>query len=444
MTWERGTGVARRAAGWVGVAALLVAAALTWSVLPVEPRASVNVPLEPPAARPRDGAGDRGPALVPTRGTLGHGGTLAGALERVGLRGADIEPVLRALGTYLDLRRLAPHTGLLALRDTAGAVRRVCVRTDASWFVRLELGPDLEIAIEKVDLPTASDLAVVTGIVEESVAQALADAPAANRLTADYADIFQWDVDLHVDPRPGDEVRVVYETQRLAAIPSDLPPFGTAADEPGEIVGAGRIVAASYVGAIARAYAFLVDGGSGAEYYDPSGNPLRRSFLKSPLSYRRVSSGFSAARRHPITRQVVPHHGVDYAAAAGTPVVAAADGRVVAAGWQGALGQAVRLRHPSGYETVYGHLRELAPGMRIGTAVRQNQLIGYVGSTGRATGPHLHYAVLHRGRPIDPLRMDNPPREPVPVELRPQLDLAVERYSDWLDLHPAVGRRAAS
>jgi len=381
--------------------------------------------------------------LVPTRDSLGRGGTLTAALERLGLRGSDIAPVLRALQVYLDPRRMAPHTGLLALRDTAGVVRRLCVRTDASWFVRLELGPDLEIAIEKVELPTATDVEVVTGIVEDSVAQALAGRPGAGQLTAEYADIFQWDVDLHVDPRPGDEVRVVYETRRLAALPDDLPPFGGAADEPGELVGAGRILAASYLGALARAHAFLVDGGSSAEYYDVEGNPLRKSFLRTPLSYRRISSGFSNARRHPITRRVVPHHGVDYAAAPGTPVVAAADGRVASASWQGPLGQAVRIRHPNGYETVYGHLRAFATGVHAGAVVRQNDVIGYVGSTGRATGPHLHYSVLYRGQPIDPERMDNPPREPVPIDLRPKLRLAVERYSAWLELQPE-GRGRAS
>ena len=381
--------------------------------------------------------------LVPTRNSLGRGGTLSGALERLGLRGPAIGPVLRALQVYLDPRRMAPHTGLLALRDTAGVVRRVCVRTDATWFVRLELGPDLEIAIEKVEIPTATDVEVVTGVVEESVAQALASAPGASQLTAEYADIFQWDVDLHVDPRPGDEVRIVFETRRLAALPDDVPPFGGAADAPGEVVGAGRILAASYLGALARAHAFLVDAGSGAEYYDAEGNPLRKSFLRSPLSYRRISSGFSTARRHPITRRVVPHHGVDYAAAPGTPVVAAAYGRVSSIGWQGALGRAVRIRHPNGYETVYGHLWAFASGVHPGAVLRQNDVIGYVGSTGRATGPHLHYSVLHRGRPIDPERMDNPPREPVPIDLRPTLRLAVERYAEWLELQPAVRGRAS-
>ncbi len=434
-------GLAPRARAWalfgLGAAAIVAAAVLS-AHLTYTPGETAIDAVAGVAAVP----GQTAPALRPTRGSLGTGGTLAGALGRLGLRDADVGPVLRALQVYLDPRRMAPHTGLLALRDAAGVVRRVCVRTDASWFVRLELGPDLEVAIEKVDLPTATDVEVVSGVVEDSVAQALARAPRAGQLTAEYADIFQWDVDLHVDPRPGDEVRVVYETRRLAALPDDLPPFGSAADAPGELVGAGRILAASYLGTLARAHAFLVDGEAGAEYYDAEGNPLRKSFLRSPLSYRRISSGFSNARLHPVTRRVVPHHGVDYAAAPGTPVVAAADGRVTSVGWQGPLGQAVRIRHPNGYETVYGHLRAFAARVRPGTVVRQNDVIGYVGSTGRATGPHLHYSVLHRGRAIDPERMNNPRREPVPIDLRPKLRQAVERYADWLEREPTVARHS--
>jgi murein DD-endopeptidase MepM/ murein hydrolase activator NlpD len=159
---------------------------------------------------------------------------------------------------------------------------------------------------------------------------------------------------------------------------------------------------------------------------------MRKTFLKSPLNYRRISSGFSRARRHPITRRVVPHHGVDFAAARGTPVVAAADGRVISAGWDGPLGRAVRLRHGSEYVTVYGHLKGFANGIRGGSEVHQNQVIGYVGSTGRATGPHLHYTLIHAGRPVDPMRFRNPPVEPLAAELRPRLARAMRVWSPML------------
>jgi murein DD-endopeptidase MepM/ murein hydrolase activator NlpD len=202
----------------------------------------------------------------------------------------------------------------------------------------------------------------------------------------------------------------------------------------------GRIVAAAYDGRIAHARAFWVENAEGeGSYYDGTGLPLRKTFLKSPLNYRRISSGFSHARRHPITRKVMPHHGVDFAAAPGTPVVATADGRVSSAGWAGALGRTVRLRHGSEYETVYGHLSKIARGVRAGAHVSQNQVIGYVGSSGRATGPHLHYSMLRGGLAINPLRFENPPAQPLPPELLPRLEMAKRRWNPLLGPeHPAL------
>jgi murein DD-endopeptidase MepM/ murein hydrolase activator NlpD len=212
-----------------------------------------------------------------------------------------------------------------------------------------------------------------------------------------------------------------------------LPPFDDRVERAGDNLGLGRILAASYEGRIASSRAYWVDHGDGrGAYYDDKGAPLRKTFLKSPLNYRRISSRFSNGRRHPITRKVVPHHGVDYAAAPGTPVVAAADGRVASAGWDGALGRAVRIRHGSEYVTIYGHLQSFARGIRKGVEVNQNQVIGYVGSTGRATGPHLHYTLIERGRAVDPLRFENPPSAPLAPELLPRLEAAMRNWSPVL------------
>jgi murein DD-endopeptidase MepM/ murein hydrolase activator NlpD len=275
------------------------------------------------------------------------------------------------------------------------------------------------------------------GVVESSVAQALANAPHGTLLTTAFADVFQWDVDLLVEPRPGDRVKLVYETRNLGPLPADLPAFGGAVDESGQELPPGRILAASYSGRIAEAIAFWVSDDDGAGgYYDAEGRPLKKTFLKSPLNYRRISSGFSHARRNPVTRKVVPHHGVDFAAAPGTPVVSTADGRVVSAGWDGPLGRAVRIRHGSEYVTIYGHLKGFARGIRAGVEVRQNQVIGYVGSSGRATGPHLHYSMIRSRQAINPLRFENPPSEPLPPRLRPQLELVQRRWSPVLDGSP--------
>jgi murein DD-endopeptidase MepM/ murein hydrolase activator NlpD len=300
-------------------------------------------------------------------------------------------------------------------------------------YVRVEIHQDGTLETKPVEVPVRTIVETAGGVVESTVAEALTPYEDGGRLTHAFADIFQWDVDLFVDPRPGDEIRIVYETRRLGRTPSDLPPFGASETVEGEYLGLGRILAASYEGEQARSVAYFVaDDGNGGGYYDNEGDSLAKAFLKSPLNYRRISSRFSRARRHPITRKVTPHHGVDFVADRGTPVVAAADGRVESAGWQGNLGKAVRIRHGRGYTTVYGHLGGFSKGVSSGSRVAQNQVIGYVGSTGRATGPHLHYTLLANGRPVDPLTFDNPPTEPLQASMMPLLEEARRNWSPVL------------
>lgn len=382
---------------------------------------------------PSDSAPPNMMATTIARETLGQGGTLGASLERLGLDGSLRTAVLSTIDRHLDVRRLKPQTGLTATRTADGRIVAIALRDQADRYLRVQIDAD-GVRTELRPLPLQRTVRHDGGTVESSVAQALDHLPHAVAITAAFADVMQWDVDLYVDPRPGDTVRLVYEVMTLGAVPEDLPDFGRAAREPGEFVALGRVLAARYQGSIASAEGFWVADGSGAgDFFDREGQPLRKSFLKSPLNYRRISSRFSRNRIHPVTRRVSPHHGVDFAAASGTPVVATADGRVTRAGWDGPLGRAVRVRHNGEYTTIYGHFQRLARGIRPGVTVTQNQVIGFVGSSGRATGPHLHYTVLRRGRPIDPLRMDNPSREPLAPSLRPWLAQAAARWGGLLD-----------
>ncbi len=382
------------------------------------------------------------PVMIPPdrieRATLEPGHTLAEALASVGLEPAQRVAAVTALRSALDPRRLPAGTGLTARFSPSGRLEGIAVRGEEDRFVRVTFSDDrIEAAVR--DVPIETEIVTTGGIVATSVAQALEHDPEATALVPAYADIFQWDVDLLVEPRPGDVVRVAYERRVLGAPPVDLPSLRGDAPKQGAEIGIGRIVAASYEGALARSTAYWVEtaGGDGG-YYGPDGTPLRKTFLKSPLNYRRISSRFSQARRNPVTRRVVPHHGVDFAADAGTPVVAAADGRVIAAGWAGPLGRCIKVRHGGGYVTVYGHLSGFARGVRTGANVRQNEVIGFVGATGRATGPHLHFTMLHDGRAIDPLKFRNPPVESLPAALRPRLENARARWDPVLTaVHPA-------
>jgi murein DD-endopeptidase MepM/ murein hydrolase activator NlpD len=374
------------------------------------------------------------PPLTIDRATLRRGSTLDELLQNAGLETELRLRVLEGLSQAMDLRRVPAGAGLSISRRADGQPVAVAVRTEADRFIRIGPSEDTP-GFEEIVVPVDVEIRKETGTVEQSVSQTFADLPDAVGLTAAFADIFQWDIDLLVEPRKGDQVRIVYERLSYGELPPDLPPFRGDLAGSGDPAGIGRILAATYQGTQASSTAYWVESGDGpGNYFDEDGTPLRKTFLKSPLNYRRISSGFSRARRNPVTRKVVPHHGVDFAAPSGTPVVAAADGRVASAGWSGALGKAIKIRHGSEYVTVYGHLRGYAKGIRSGAQVRQNQVIGYVGSTGRATGPHLHYTMMVSGRAVNPLSFQNPPVEPLPESDRPILAAMVRKHRPAL--HP--------
>lgn len=178
------------------------------------------------------------------------------------------------------------------------------------------------------------------------------------------------------------------------------------------------------------------DGGN--IWWNEKGESMRKAFLKAPLNYSRISSGFSYARRHPVTRKVQPHTGVDYAAPKGTPVMSIGDGVVTSMKYEGAGGYVVRIRHNSVYSTAYLHLSKFGPGLKSGQRVRQGQVIGYVGSTGRSTGPHLDFRVWKNGTPVNPLKMESPPAEPIKEVNRAAFDEAHALYQARVDSVQAI------
>lgn len=176
----------------------------------------------------------------------------------------------------------------------------------------------------------------------------------------------------------------------------------------------------------------LNQGDGGTIYWNEKGESMKKAFLKAPLNFRRISSGFTTHRLHPVTRQVRPHLAVDYAAPAGTPVWSIGDGTVISAGYNGAAGNMIKIRHNSEYTTAYLHLSKYAAGIKAGAHVSQGQVIGYVGSTGRSTGPHLDFRVWKNGTPVNPLRMDSPPSLPINPENLPKLDSLYKLYRSML------------
>lgn len=229
----------------------------------------------------------------------------------------------------------------------------------------------------KEQLPVDLRIDVVTGEIRSSLWNALSETGENQHvLNVKMARIFEYDIDFMVDCRTGDRFTLALEKFY----------------KDGRFLRYGDILSAEYRSARKHHQAFLFESEDGhTAYYDSNGRSLRGLFLKSPLNYRRISSGYSNRRFHPILKKYLPHHGIDYAAAYGTRVWATAPGVVVFRGWRGALGNYVEIRHRNGYKTGYGHLSRFPRGLKVGTYVKQKQTIGFVGSTGRSTGPHLHY-----------------------------------------------------
>lgn len=195
----------------------------------------------------------------------------------------------------------------------------------------------------------------------------------------------------------------------------------------GEYMGLGKIHYAEFThaGKVYNAIRFNA-GENSSVFWNEKGESMKKAFLKAPLNFTRISSRFTYARKHPVLRIVRPHTGVDYAAPSGTPVVALGDGVVTHRGWAGGGGNTIKIKHPGNYVTSYMHLKGYAKGIAVGTRVARGQLIGYVGSTGLSTGPHLDFRVYKNGKPIDPLKMESPSVEPVSREKMPEFEAQMQ------------------
>jgi murein DD-endopeptidase MepM/ murein hydrolase activator NlpD len=330
--------------------------------------------------------------------TLRRGDTLVGALDRLGLdrrASIGIAEALQAEGA--DLRRMRPSDGLevtwtldgepIGLRwEPSPWLGFAVVAADGGWEVRrAETRPDVRVA-------------AVGGELKRSLFEAVEALGESPQLVTELAEIFSSDFDFTADSRSGDRFRLLVEKRYAGE----------------QFVDYGQVLVAQYLsdGRILTGARFEPAGGRPA-YYDLEGRSLRKTFLKSPLAFTRITSGFTYARPHPILGGVRPHLAVDYAAPVGTPVQAVASGTVLLAGWNGGNGIQVHLRHHAGYETLYNHLARLGPGVRSGARVDQRQVIGYVGSTGLSTGPHLDYRVKKNGRFVNPLSEKFVPGQPL-------------------------------
>lgn len=385
---------------WLARAALYgAAAALLWGGVVQHRR------LEATAARALDALHD---PLQVHEGRLERDGLRLGLVES----GSSAEEAAQVLGAvYSSLKRAAtrpePGDSYRIVRSSDGTLHHVTLRLGRRQAVASR-GQDGRFQVAASEIPLRTVQRRARGALKSSLWESMAEQSVPAEIILKFSDVFQWTVDFLTEPRGGDTYAVVWTEQ--------VSPDGR--------VWGREIEAALYDGErTGRQTGFYFAG----DYFDEKGEALQRMFLRAPLNYRRISSYFSRSRRHPILAKRRPHNGIDYAAPYGTPIVAVGGGVVTAVGRKGGLGNRVEVRHNSTYLTLYGHLQRYAPGIRPGVRVRQGQLIGYVGSTGLATGPHLHFQISKNGQWVDFLRLKLPRAGTVQKASQPEFFALRER-----------------
>jgi murein DD-endopeptidase MepM/ murein hydrolase activator NlpD len=321
---------------------------------------------------------------------------LSDILWEYGVSRHETDEVIRNSSKVFNARDIrAGHTyTILSDRDSAAKVRYVIYEHDPSTFYIFSFNDSLNITLYKEQTRSSIKFSSVT--IETSLWDAMITRGINPELASDLSDIFAWTVDFF-GLQKGDCFKVIYEERFL----SD------------KSTGIGKIYGAEFDHLGSRIFAIPVIQSDKESYYDAAGNSLRKAFLKAPLRFSRITSGFSSGRMHPILRIVRPHYGVDYAAAVGTPVYSIGDGKIISTEIGDESGKIVRIRHNSVYSTAYMHLSNFGKGIVPGAAVKQGEIIGYVGNSGLSTGPHLDFRIYMNGYAVNPLRIDAPPVEPV-------------------------------
>jgi murein DD-endopeptidase MepM/ murein hydrolase activator NlpD len=346
------------------------------------------------------------PDTTVVRGLVAKAATLDTMLRDHGLATDAVLAAIEAARTVFDPRRLRSAQPFVLERTLEGALRYFEYEIDNDSFLRVTPAGTGALAAEVVPIPKTLETAVASGTIDEetpSLFQAMEEAGESAELTMALARIFAGEIDFNTELQPGDRFSLTFERFVRQDRPATY----------------GEVTAAAFEndGRVVRAIRFTPPGGM-PDYFDEQGRSLRRFFLRSPLKFEpRITSRYSARRMHPVLRTTRAHRGVDYGAPTGAPVVSVAGGSVVSATYDNANGRMVRLRHASGYDSYYLHLSAFGPGIRRGARVNQGQTIGLVGSTGLATGPHLHYGLQKNGAWVDPLRehRNMPPGDPVPA-----------------------------
>lgn len=333
--------------------------------------------------------------IVP--GKVRSGQNLSDILVKQGISMAKVDEISKKSILTFDVRKMKVNNPYYFFKNKkdSSKIEYFIYEINPVDYVVYQLSDSLRIYKDKK--PIITQIKSASGVVTSSLWNTMKAQALDPMLAMELSDIYQWTIDFY-GIQKGDKFRVIYEENFVS----------------GKSVGIGRIFAAQFVHANEDFYAFRFTQNNEDSYFDDKGKSLKKAFLKAPLKFNRISSQFSNARFHPVLKIYRPHHGVDYAAPTGTPVQSISDGIVIAKAYQaGGGGNYLKIKHNSVYTTSYMHLSKFGPGIANGVRVKQGQVIGFVGSTGLSSGPHLDYRVFMNGKPVNPLTIKSPPTEPV-------------------------------
>ena len=324
--------------------------------------------------------------------------TLSGVLDRIGAPRNEANGAVFAASQFVDLRGMRPGDDVTAWlgTDAEGAVRLMglSLRPEAETQVLVSRGLDGTWTSHELKAKLSPGISYISGDVDQSIYQTASQLGAADQQIVDYAEIFGYDIDFQREVRTGDRFGMLYETYE---------------DERGQQVKTGSILMATMDGAALSKtfYRFTPSDDGQVEYFDDSGQSVKKFLMKTPINGARLSSSFGN-RKHPVLGYTKLHKGTDFAAPTGTPIYAAGNGKLVTYGPNGTYGNFAKIQHANGYQTAYAHMSRFAKGVSKGSFVKQGQIIGYVGTTGRSTGPHLHYEVYVNNKPVNAMTLKLP------------------------------------
>lgn len=340
--------------------------------------------------------------------TVRPGDTLARLFKRAEIDPRQLHEMMQTGEAAKQLVQIYPKDVIRILTDAGGNLEALRYEIDHENYLMVERKQgQLEATVLKHDLETRP--AHASGVINSSLFMAAAEAGVSQNLIMELAGIFGWDIDFILDIRKGDRFSVIYDEIYRN----------------GEKIADGDIQSAEFInnGKTYQAVRYTNPQTNQSEYYTPDGKSMRKTFLRSPVNFARISSGFTTNRYHPILHKFRSHKGVDYAAKKGSPVRAAGDGKVIFKGRKGGYGRVIIVQHGSRYSTLYAHLNSYSRKIRVGSKVSQGQTIGYVGSSGLATGPHLHYEFRVNGVHRNPLTVRLPHAKPIPERYMADFEL---------------------